>query len=80
MRDGHCVVFVEVRYRHATAFGGSAPSVDARKQRKIVAAAQCFLADHRELAHAPCRFDVIAIDGDPAAPRIAWIRNAFEAV
>jgi putative endonuclease len=79
MRDGETVVFVEVRYRRSDGFGGSAPSVDAAKQRKIVLAAQCFLVEHPELARAPCRFDVVAVDGAADAPRVEWIRNAFDA-
>ncbi len=79
MREGATVVFVEVRYRHTFAFGGSAPSVDARKQRKLVLAAQCFLADHPALAREPCRFDVVAIQGAPAQPQIHWLRAAFDA-
>ena len=79
MRDGDVVVFVEVRYRRSAGFGGSAPSVDSVKQRKLVLAAQCFLAEHTDLAHAPCRFDVVAVDGSSDAPRVDWIRNAFDA-
>ena len=77
--SGDCVVFVEVRYRSHHGFGGGAVSVDAAKRRKLVHAAQLFLAAHRELRNAPCRFDVIEADGDPAAPRITWLRDAFRA-
>ena len=76
---GDCVVFVEVRYRSHTGFGGGAISVDAAKRRKLVHAAQLFLAAHRELRNAACRFDVIEADGDLAAPRINWRRDAFRA-
>ena len=79
MRDGDVVVFVEVRYRRSSGFGGSAPSVDASKQRKLVLAAQCFLAAHPDLARHACRFDVVAVDGSADAPHIDWIRNAFDA-
>lgn len=80
MRDsGDCVVFVEVRYRSHPGFGGGATSVDAGKRRKLVHAAQLFLVAHRELRNAACRFDVIEADGDPAAPRITWLRDAFRA-
>ena len=79
MRDGEVVVFVEVRYRRSAGFGGSAPSVDAAKQRKVVLAAQCYLAQHADLARAPCRFDVVAVDGSADAPHVDWIRNAFDA-
>jgi putative endonuclease len=79
MRDGDVVVFVEVRYRRSTGFGGSAPSVDFIKQRKLILAARTFLAEHADLARAPCRFDVVAVEGETTSPRIDWIRNAFDA-
>ncbi|MCD7098295.1 YraN family protein [Stenotrophomonas sp. MMGLT7] len=71
------LVFVEVRYRRSDAFGGGAASVDARKRRKLVRAAQLFLATHPALAASPCRFDVVEAAGEP--PRLNWIRDAFRA-
>lgn len=79
MDDAGTLVFVEVRYRRSLAFGGGAASVDIRKRRKLVLAAQLFLASHRQYAQAPCRFDVVEADGDPAAPRLHWIKDAFRA-
>ena len=78
-RDGGTLVFVEVRYRKSDAFGGGAASVDIGKRRKLVHAAQSFLAEHRRYANSPCRFDVIQADGDPDAPHITWLRDAFRA-
>ena len=78
-RDGPSVVFIEVRYRGDDRFGGGAASVDWRKQRKLVRAAQMFLLRNRRLADSPCRFDVIEADGDPEAPRLNWLRDAFRA-
>ncbi len=71
-RDG-TLVFVEVRARGSAAFGGAAASVSAAKQRSLVLAAQHFLSGLRTAP--PCRFDVIAIEGD----RIEWLRGAFDA-
>ncbi len=79
MRDGDTVVFVEVRYRRSAAFGGGFASVDAGKRRRLVLAARQFLAAHRDLRDAPCRFDVIDASGDPAAPKLQWLRDAFRA-
>lgn len=79
MRDGDTLVFVEVRYRRGSGFGGGAASVDANKRRKLVHAAGLFLAAHREYAKAPCRFDVIDASGDPQAPAFDWLRDAFRA-
>ena len=78
-REGDTLVFVEVRYRQSRAFGGGAASVDIRKRRKLVHAAQLFLGEHRRYAQMACRFDVIEADGDPQAPRITWLRDAFRA-
>lgn len=78
-RDGDTLVFVEVRYRSSAAFGGGAASVDVGKRRKLVHAAQSFLGQHRQYGNLPCRFDVVEADGDPHAPRIHWLRDAFRA-
>ena len=79
MLDGDTVVFVEVRYRRDTRFGGGAASVDAGKRRKLVHAAQQWLLHHPQHAQAPCRFDVIAARGAPDAPQMDWLRDAFRA-
>ena len=79
MQDDATLVFVEVRYRSSNAFGGGVASVDAGKQRRLVRAAQAYLLRHPRHADAPCRFDVIAASGDPAAPAFDWLRDAFRA-
>ena len=84
MRDDDTLVFVEVRFRRSpgtatTGFGGGAASIDAAKRRKIVHAAERFLAAHREFARMPCRFDVIDASGDADAPNFVWLRDAFRA-
>lgn len=78
-RAGDCLVFVEVRYRRDARFGGGAASVDAGKQRRLIRAAQQFLATHRQYALTACRFDVVEAEGDPSAPRLRWLRDAFRA-
>ena len=67
------LVFVEVRSRADTTFGGALASVTARKQQRLVLAAQHYLARLERLP--PCRFDVVAIDGVD----VQWIRGAFDA-
>jgi len=77
LADGDTVVFAEVRYRRGEVWGGAAASVDAGKRRRLVAAAQAWLARHPEAARRPCRFDVVAVGG--ATPcRIDWLRDAFQ--
>lgn len=78
-RGAQSLVFVEVRYRQDVRFGGGAASIDVHKCRRIVRAAQAFLAAHRKYAQSPCRFDVVEAEGDPAAPRLNWLRDAFRA-
>jgi len=73
------LVFIEVRYRRHSRFGGGAASVDSAKQRRLIRAAQVFLARHPQYHALPCRFDVVAASGDPDAPTLDWIRNAFAA-
>lgn len=71
------IVFVEVRSRSASAsaarFGGAAASVGMAKQRSVVFAARHWLA--RQPRVPPCRFDVVAIDGEA----VQWLRAAFDA-
>ncbi len=67
------LVFVEVRSRSSAGQGGAAASVSAAKQRSLVFAAQHYLA--RLATPPPCRFDVVAIDGE----RLEWLRGAFDA-
>jgi putative endonuclease len=74
MRDGETLVFVEVRYRKSGAFGGAVGSITQAKRRKLISAAHIWLAWHPHDARRPCRFDVLAFEGDG----IEWIPNAFE--
>ena len=71
-RDG-TLVFVEVRARRGPSHGGAAASVGATKQRRLVYAAQRYLLRHA--SPPPCRFDVLAFDGES----IEWLRAAFDA-
>jgi len=71
-RDG-TLVFVEVRVRASSTHGGAAASVTASKQRRLVLAARHFLMAYA--SPPPCRFDVVAIEGD----RLEWLRAAFDA-
>lgn len=71
-RDG-TLVFVEVRARRGGGHGGAAASIDPGKRARLVFAARCYLQRLPRLP--PCRFDVIAVDGDT----IEWLRAAFDA-
>lgn len=67
------VVFVEVRQRAGAHHGGAAGSVSVTKQRRIVLAARHYLQRWR--VPPPCRFDVIAIEGE----ELHWLPAAFDA-
>ena len=74
-RDGKTTVFVEVRVRSRSDFGGAAASIGAAKQARLILAARHWLVRHGET---PCRFDCVLLDGrDP--PTIEWLRDAFAA-
>ena len=74
MRDGTTLVFVEVRLRTRTFFGGAANSITGSKQARIVRTAQYYLASLR--AEPSCRFDAVLLSGREGA-RIEWIKDAF---
>ena len=68
------LVFVETRYRNSQSFGGAAASVSASKQAKIIATAQHFLQHNPQWQRSPCRFDVVALEGED----VNWIKDAFQ--
>jgi putative endonuclease len=76
-RDGPTIVFVEVKARLSDDFGGAAAAVTRWKQRRIAEMAVDYLS-RRRLHGCPCRFDVVAIDFDPAEPSVIVYPNAFD--
>ena len=74
-RDGKTTVFVEVRLRSRSDFGGAAASITATKQARLILAARHWLLRHGET---PCRFDCMLLDG-LESKNIEWLRDAFSA-
>jgi putative endonuclease len=72
MREHDTLVFVEVRQRADRRHGGAAASITPAKVRRLVRAAQYYLLRYPQTP--PCRFDVVAIDGD----QLDWLRNVIE--
>lgn len=70
MRDGPVWVFVEVRQRASSAFGGAGASITVQKCRKLQHAAAVYLSMHA--IDAPCRFDAVLFEGGAAAN---WLKN-----
>ena len=73
-RDGDTLVFVEVRLRTRSDFGGAAASITAAKQARMTLAARAYLARFPDPP--PCRFDAILLDG-PEPPSIEWRRDVI---
>lgn len=73
-RDARTLVFVEVRLRRNASFGGAGSSITATKRRRIILAAQHYLAAHAS-TDCDCRFDCVLLDGNG----IEWMRDAFSA-
>lgn len=71
-RDGHTLVFVEVRYRSSGRYGSALETVGMAKMRQITRVARCYL-DTRRPRFRTFRFDVVGITGD----RIDLIQDAF---
>ena len=71
-QDGATLVFLEVRLRTRPDFGTAAESINAAKQRKLVAAARHDLA--RGGVDRPCRFDAFLIGADGA---VEWLKNVI---
>ena len=77
--DGAYLCFVEVKLRKSAAYGTAGAFVDRRKQNRLRAAAELYLAGHPTVLQP--RFDVIEIYAprgtDTASPEISHLENAF---
>ena len=75
--DRRVVVFVEVKTRTGPGFGSPLEAVEFGKQRKMIQAAQFFLAEKR-LQQRDARFDVVGVSWPGREPVVEHIENAFE--
>lgn len=76
MQEQQVWIFVEVRYRASNCCGGAIASFTRRKQRCLYQAARIWLFRQGLCLHTtPCRFDLLALTGDPAM--VEWIPNAI---
>ena len=73
-KDERTLIFIEVRLRKNTRFGGAAESVTITKQRRITLAARFFLFRNPAMAELPCRFDCVLMN---APDNFDWLRDAF---
>lgn len=67
------IVFCEVKYRTTSDFGSPLEAVDWRKQNQIRKVARIYLMRHGRGEWTPCRFDVIAFEGE----NMTHVENAF---
>jgi putative endonuclease len=79
-REGDTVVFVEVRERADASHGAAVETVTRAKRRRVIRAAETWAAA-RGATEGRIRFDVVAIDHEPATGRalIRHERGAFDA-
>jgi putative endonuclease len=72
-RHGPTLVFVEVRARSRSDFGGASASITATKRQRLIHAARQYLSTLGRVP--PCRFDAVLIE----AGRLSWLQDAFQA-
>ena len=78
-KDGDTLAFVEVRRKSAGDYGFAAESVTRDKQRRIVRMALDYLSRAELVDRCPVRFDVVAIDDQPAGPPLVTLfAGAFD--
>ena len=72
-KDGAYICFIEVKFRTNRDFGSPLEAVDGKKQKQIRKVAMYYLMNHGYNEWAPCRFDVIAYQGE----EVMHLENAF---
>lgn len=76
MLDGKTLVFVEVRCRSRTDFGGAAASITRTKQHRLQHTAELFLLQHPQFQRHACRFDVMLATA-AQTQHWQWLRDAI---
>ncbi len=71
VKNGNTILFVEVKYRKNSGFGGAAYSITPAKLLKLQKSAEHYLQQHR-LSHTACRLDAVLIQGNDAPQ---WVQN-----
>ncbi len=72
-KQGEYFCFIEVKYRATNEYGNPLESVDFRKQNQIRKVAMYYLMKNKLSEWTPCRFDVIAFEGE----KMTHVENAF---
>jgi putative endonuclease len=71
--DGKTLVFVEVRFRKKNDYGDPAETIDYKKIKRIIKAANRYLS-MKNISYSDIRFDVISVSLDS----FEHIKNAFD--
>ncbi len=83
MQDKEEIVFVEVRARSNSTYGGAIESITRHKKRCLIRTAHYYLIQHKPKSTCACRFDAVLINNHLPkhlqAEHIVWIKGAFEA-
>lgn len=77
-KDGETIVFVEVKTRGSENYGRPEASVDARKQKHMIAASMTYLSE-KGITDNLARFDVVSVSSEGNNFRSEIIKDAFEA-
>lgn len=72
-KDGEYICFIEVKYRTTSQYGSPLEAVNFRKQQQIRKVALYYLMRQGLSEWTPCRFDVIAFEGE----ELMHLENAF---
>lgn len=78
-REGETLIFVEVKTRGSDSFGTPKCSVDSRKQRRIILAAQAYM-NLKGITDCDVRFDVVSIEIKGGRLNTEVLKGAFDAV
>lgn len=79
MRDGDELVFVEVKTRHGEEMGRAEEGVSVAQTRRLLRAAEIYVAQHPAVHEVIWRIDLVAItlDRSGAVRRVSHIPNAI---
>src|SRR5690242_18344194 len=78
MREGECIVFVEVKYRRYAQYGASVEMIHHAKQIKLLRTANYYLLKNPLALTQSARFDAITIDGFGRQQKIDWLKNIID--
>lgn len=70
------IIFIEVKYRRNRLSGAPEEAVTPLKQQRILRTAAWYMKEHHLSPDTPCRFDVIAVEGE-RGEEIRHLKNAF---